>query len=173
MSTSIPSPTPGAPGAREVMGSPQTLALRALLDSYDDLQRHVAHEMHLGLNDVTALEHLVRRSDIGPAGLASLLGMTTASATVLVDRLEKAGHVERRSHPEDRRRKQLVVTEHATTEVFTALQPIFEMHREIDEQFTDEEQAVIESYLLQVGQRYRAHVQGESAGPAAGRRAKD
>lgn len=166
MTSSIPPLAPSAQGRPEAWGSPSTLALRELLDTYDDLQRHVALEMHLGLNDVTALEHLVRRSDIGPAGLASLLGITTASATVLVDRLEKAGHVERRSHPEDRRRKQLVVTESAKVEVFTALRPIFEMHREIDALFNDEEQAVIQSYLQQVAQRYRSHVHGETSGTA-------
>lgn len=164
--SSIPPTAPGAESGHGAKGSAATLALRGVLDTYDDLQRHVAHEMHLGLNDVTALEHLVRRSDLGPAGLASLLGITTASATVLVDRLEEAGHVERRSHPEDRRRKQLVVTESAKVEVFTALQPIFEMHREIDAQFNNEEHAVIESYLQQVAQRYRSHVQGETPGTA-------
>lgn len=173
MTSSIPPPDPDAAGGPGTMGSPATLALREVLDTYDDLQRHVAQEMHLGLNDVTALEHLVRRSDIGPAGLASVLGITTASATVLVDRLEKAGHVERRSHPEDRRRKQLVVTESAKVEVFTALQPIFEMHREIDAQFNNEEQAVIESYLQQVAQRYRSHVRGETSGTPTRDRGED
>lgn len=137
-----------------------THALRAVLNSFNDVQRHVAHTLGLGLNDVTALEHLVRRDEVGPADLASLLGITTASATVLVDRLEHAGHVERRNHPQDRRRKRLVVTEHARSEVFNALQPLFEMHREIDRHYNEDERAVIESYLRRVSQSYDKHVHG-------------
>ncbi len=137
-----------------------THSLRTVLNSFNDLQRHVAHQLGLGLNDVTALEHLVRRSDLGPADLAALLGMTTASATVLVDRLESAGHVQRRGHPEDRRRKQLVVTEHAQDEVFRALAPLLEIHRQIDLFYTDDEKAVIESYLRRVSQGYDQHVRG-------------
>ncbi len=114
----------------------------------------------MGLNDVAALEHLIRHSEVGPAGIASLLGITTAAATVLVDRLENAGDVERRSHPQDRRRKQLVVTEHARDEVFRALQPVFDMHRDIDKDYSEDEQAVIESYLRRVSLNYQEHVHG-------------
>ncbi len=142
------------------VGSPPTFALRALLRSYTDLQRHVAHQLHLGLNDVAALEHLVRRSDLGPADIASLLGITTASATVLVDRLEAAGHVERRQHSHDRRRKQLVVTQHAQDAMLQTLQPIFDMHRDIDRHYTDEEQATIESYLGRVSRNYEEYIHG-------------
>lgn len=143
--------------------SPSTFAMRDLLRNYTDLQRHIAHELHLGLNDVAALEHLVQRSDLGPADIASLLGMATASATVLVDRLEAAGHVERREHSRDRRRKQLVVTDHARDAMLEALRPVFDMHREIDRYYSDEEQAVIESYLRRVGENYENFVHG---GPA-------
>lgn len=139
-------------------GSALTFALRALMHSYNDLQRHIAHQLGLGMNDVVALEHLVRRSDLGPADVASLLGITTASATVLVDRLEVAGHVERRMHPGDRRRKQLIVTQHAQEEMLRTLTPLFDMHRNIDQHYSPDEQAVIESYLSRVSHDYQEHV---------------
>lgn len=166
MSSSIPPGQSDSVGRYAAVGSSVTRALRDLLRSYDDLQRHVADELHLGRNDVAALEHLIGRPEVGPAGLASLLGITTASATVLVDRLESAGHVERRRHPRDRRRKQLVVTEHAQDEVFAALKPVFEMHREIDDDYNEEERAVIESYLRRVRNRYHDHVHGAVDGGA-------
>ena len=147
------------------VGSPPTFALRELLRSYADLQRHIAHQLHLGLNDVAALEHLVRRDDLGPADIASLLGITTASATVLIDRLETAGHVERRPHPRDRRRKQLVVTQHAQDEMFQALQPLFDMHRGIDQHYSVDEQIIIASYLRRVSQHYEDYVHGGTDEP--------
>ncbi|RMB59600.1 MarR family winged helix-turn-helix transcriptional regulator [Tessaracoccus antarcticus] len=165
MSSSIPSENSEQVGRYTAVGSSVTRALRDLLRNYGDLQRHVADELKLGRNDVAALEHLIGNSGVGPAGLASLLGITTASATVLVDRLEEAGHVERRRHSHDRRRKQLVVTEHAQNAMFATLKPVFDMHRDIDTYYTQNEQAVIESYLRRVSEHYRAHVHG-SAGEA-------
>lgn len=159
MESSIPPETSLPPERYRSVGSSPTFALRAVLRNYTDLQRCIADKLHLGLNDVAALEHLVRRSDLGTADVASLLGMSTASATVLVDRLEAAGHVERRPHSRDRRRKQLVVTQHAQNEMFAALRPLFDMHKEIDQDYNEEEQAVIASYLQQVSQHYGEYVQ--------------
>lgn len=160
MATSIP-PEGSVPQERyRSVGSAPTFALRAVLRSYTELQRHIANQLHLGLNDVAALEHLVRRGDLGPADIASLLGITTASATVLIDRLETAGHVERRPHSRDRRRKQLVVTQHAQDEMFRALQPLFDMHRGIDQHYSADEQAIIASYLGHVSQHYEEYVHG-------------
>ena len=160
MTTSIPTAESGGPERFRFGASPMTHSLRTVLNSFNDLQRHVAQQLGLGLNDVTALEHLISRSDLGPAELASLLGITTASATVLVDRLENAGHVQRQSHPQDRRRKLLLVTEHAQSEVFRTLQPLLEMHRDIDEHYNEDERAVIESYLRRVSESYEGHVHG-------------
>ncbi|MGO1384780.1 MAG: MarR family winged helix-turn-helix transcriptional regulator [Arachnia sp.] len=160
MTSSIP---PVPPDGAERFGagaSTLTHSLREVLNSFNELQRHVAHQLNLGLSDVAALEHLMARSDLGPADLASLLRMTTASATVLVDRLENAGHVRRQSHPQDRRRKQLLVTEHAQGEVFRALQPLLTIHSEIDKHYDDQERAIIESYLQRVSRSYVAHIQG-------------
>ena len=166
MTTSIP-PVQTGDGKRGGAGaSSLTHSLRAVLNNFNDLQRHVADQLGLGLNDATALEHLVRRAELGPADLAALLGMSTASATVLVDRLEKAGHVQRHGHPQDRRRKVLLVTDHAQNEVFAALAPLFRIHEDIDEHYTPDERAVIESYLRRVSGAYEEHLRGpEEASP--------
>ncbi|MFC5290108.1 MarR family winged helix-turn-helix transcriptional regulator [Actinokineospora guangxiensis] len=47
---------------------------------------------------------------LGPSRLARGLGISTASATVLVDRLVAAGHVRRHLDPADRRRVTLAVS---------------------------------------------------------------
>lgn len=64
--------------------------------------------------DLQALELLTRAE--APAGVGELgawLGLSSGSVTALVDRLERAGHVERvRDHP-DRRRVSLRVTDAA------------------------------------------------------------
>jgi DNA-binding MarR family transcriptional regulator len=139
-------------------GSDLSWALRSLLWGYNEVQRHVAERMNLNERDVSALEHVLERPDLGPADLAGMLGISTASATVLVDRLEAAGHVERQAHPNDRRRKQIVVTEHATSEMFATLQPLFEALMAIDNDYTADEQLVIESYMRKISAAYDTYV---------------
>lgn len=114
--------------------------------------------MRLSTRDVSALEHLLERPELGPADIASLLGISTASATVLIDRLETAGHVQRQPHPDDRRRKSLVVTEHANTQMFATLQPLTQMLMAIDNDYRNDESAVIESYLRKVSDAYARYI---------------
>jgi DNA-binding MarR family transcriptional regulator len=56
--------------------------------------------------------------------LGQRLGMRSASATVLVDRLVAAGHLVRRPHPADGRRITFAATEHAQQEVRRVLAPL-------------------------------------------------
>ncbi|WP_420451970.1 MarR family winged helix-turn-helix transcriptional regulator [Ilumatobacter sp.] len=138
-------------------GTDLSWALRSLLWNYNNVQRHIAEQMEMGTRDVSALEHLAERPELGPADLASILGISTASATVLIDRLEDAGHVERRAHPSDRRRKQINVTEHATAEMFRTLQPLFDALTAIDDNYTPSEAATIASYLRAVTDAYETY----------------
>lgn len=58
-------------------------------------------------NDLRALEYVVDAHSAGrsvsPKDLAASLGLTSASITALLDRLERAGHVSRITSPFDRR----------------------------------------------------------------------
>jgi DNA-binding MarR family transcriptional regulator len=63
--------------------------------------------MQLGSTDMRAMRYLVVMKGRGevatPGGLAAHLGISTASVTKLLDRLETAGHIKRERHPTDRR----------------------------------------------------------------------
>lgn len=70
--------------------------------------------MKLGETDMRALRLLIaaQRQDavVTPGDIAAHLGVSTASVTKLLDRLEKGGHIRRRPHPTDRRRLSIEVT---------------------------------------------------------------
>ncbi|WP_410616463.1 MarR family winged helix-turn-helix transcriptional regulator [Amycolatopsis sp. lyj-109] len=100
------------------------LALRELLALAHDVQIALARRLGLGATDVQALQHLAAGTPMGTVDLAHALKIRSASATVLVDRLEAAGHVRRGPHPRDGRRVTLVVNEAARTEVRAALAPL-------------------------------------------------
>ncbi|MFB2582723.1 MarR family winged helix-turn-helix transcriptional regulator [Herbiconiux sp. P15] len=79
------------------------------------LLRRLTEQSGLKENDLAAMR-LLRDSakgdrPIGPKDLANRLGITSASVTVLLDRLEKRGLAARTPNPEDRRGLRLSVTE--------------------------------------------------------------
>lgn len=73
--------------------------------------------MELGETDMRALHLLIVSENAGslatPGVMAESLGISSASTTKLIDRLERAGHVRRGRHPTDRRA--IVVTIEPTT----------------------------------------------------------
>ncbi|MFE5852368.1 MarR family winged helix-turn-helix transcriptional regulator [Streptomyces sp. NPDC056500] len=82
--------------------------------------------------------------------VAKLTGLTSGSATRLVDRLERAGLVERTSDSRDRRRTLVSLTIHRSPDIDAAWEtPARAFDRALDD-FTDEELTVIERYLERI-----------------------
>lgn len=71
------------------------------------MRRHIRAETGMGDSDILAVDYLRDQRDqhqpVGPKQLATHLGLSSPSTTVLIDRLEKLGSVERVPHPTDRR----------------------------------------------------------------------
>jgi DNA-binding MarR family transcriptional regulator len=86
-------------------------ALHTLLQAGDHYRQKVASHFGIGWTDIQAVGHLVTAGELGQTALASRLGITTAAATSLVDRLERAGVAARHPHPEDRRRSLIRLTD--------------------------------------------------------------
>ncbi|MDU0366715.1 MarR family transcriptional regulator [Microbacterium sp. KSW4-17] len=77
----------------------------------EELHRHLSAWMALPVTDADALGRIVWAEQSGhplsPAELARQIGMTSGAVSVLIDRLERAGHVERHRGDADRRRVNL------------------------------------------------------------------
>lgn len=75
--------------------------------------------MRLGETDMKALRFAIVEADHGrhvtARGLAEHLGISSASVTKLLDRLEDGGHIRRTPHPTDRRALAIVVNESTRT----------------------------------------------------------
>ncbi len=127
-------------------------ALREVTRANAGITRELARRLGLGVNDVTALDHLLQNGPIGPAELGNLLGVRSASATALVDRLEAAGHVVRRPHPTDRRRLVVEPTPHAVEEVLGVIRPLVAGLDAVVEEFTPDERHSVARYLRRVSE---------------------
>jgi DNA-binding MarR family transcriptional regulator len=100
-------------------------SLREVLQAGRHMQSAMAARLGLRITDLQAIDHVVSAPEpIGTVELGERLGMRSASATVLVDRLVAAGHLVRRPHPADRRRITLAATSHAQQEVRRVLAPL-------------------------------------------------
>lgn len=71
--------------------------------------------MKLNETDMRAIRMLVRAREssrvVTPKDIATHVGISSASTTKLIDRLEAAGHVRRTPHPHDRRTMCITVTD--------------------------------------------------------------
>lgn len=106
----------------------------------------MARRAGLTETEMHALRHLMK-ADIGPAELARLLGVTSAAATGIIDRLESRGHITRHRHPSDRRRTIVDITDSGRAEVLTLLAPMFVGLSEADAALTDQERAAVTGFL--------------------------
>jgi DNA-binding MarR family transcriptional regulator len=139
-------------------------SLRDLLRVGRGVETTLARRLGVGVTDVQAVSHLVESGEpLGPVELGNRLGIRSASATVLVDRLEAAGHLRRTDHPKDRRRVVLRPTESARAEVREALVPLLRSIAGVVAALDEREAVVVRDFL-----RDATRAIGEFTGEAAG-----
>ena len=104
------------PGVRELLD-----AVRRFRRADQQMRRRASAAMGMNVTDMQALQEVIaaeRRGTLVTANhLATLLGISTASTTKLLDRLTSSGHLERHRHPHDRRAVVVTATDHAHSEV--------------------------------------------------------
>lgn len=89
-------------------------ALGALRDAEQKLSEASLRYMKLNQTDMRALHFLIACENSGavatPGAISAHLGISTASTTKLLDRLERGGHITRSPHPSDRRALAIEIT---------------------------------------------------------------
>jgi len=145
-----PHPEPGWPTSRVAD------LLYAVLHRTADTRLAMARRLDLNPSEVDAMEHLMGEP-MGPVELSRRLGMTSASATVLVDRLEQAGHVAREPDPRDRRRRVVRPTAQGMRAVYEQVGPLVTDMVAAEDHLTTRERAAVEHYLERVLAVLEAH----------------
>ncbi|MFZ0218331.1 MAG: MarR family transcriptional regulator [Candidatus Dormiibacterota bacterium] len=129
-------------------GTEINLALRALVQAGHDMNVALAQRLGIGVTDAQAMGQLVGSpSPLGPVELGNRLGIRSASATTLVDRLEAAGHLRRERHPKDRRRVTLQLTETGRAEIRRALTPLVDRVAELTRDLDAAEAETVRRFL--------------------------
>jgi DNA-binding MarR family transcriptional regulator len=133
-------------------------ALYAVLRAMPDLRVAIAHRLGLNPSEVDAMEHIMG-DPVGPVELSRRLHMTSASATVLVDRLEQAGHATRELDPADGRRRVVRPTPQGANAVFAQIGPMVADLVSAEDGLTTKERAAVVKYLTRVLEVLEEHTQ--------------
>ena len=151
--------SPGTSQPHWDVGAP-TVLLREFLQISEDFERRLGRELEVNPTDLTAMEHLIQSGPLSPSEIASRLGVTTAAATTIVDRLAKVGHVSRRTNEQDRRGVLVVPEPESVRRALGVIQPMVQAVDGALREFNETEQRAITAYLQRVLEIYRAHVHG-------------
>ena len=87
----------------------------------------IANQIGLNITDHKCLDILMDRGPLTAGQLAEATGLTTGAVTGVIDRLEKAGYVQRGNDPNDRRR---VIVQPVLDKAGEELGPFFEHFRQ-------------------------------------------
>src|SRR5215471_21452431 len=118
----------------------------------------LARQMGVNATDMQCLNILNYEGAVTAGRLAELTGLTTGAITAAIDRLERAGYVQRVRDPEDRRRVVIQPMPQEGQEVFEAIDQTW---KELCSRFSDQELTVILSFmdaLYQMNHGTVAHV---------------
>jgi DNA-binding MarR family transcriptional regulator len=126
-------------------------AMRTYRAAESAMRSRTQRSMGMGENDLLALRYLLTAKQdgrsIGPKELTAYLGISSASTTVLIDRLEKAGQVRREHSPFDRRALILVPTAITPEEIRAALGDVPERMVEVANRLNPAEAKVVIDFL--------------------------
>lgn len=132
-------------------GSRVMEALRSYRTAEIAMRRRTQDTMSMGENELLVLRFLTRAAAAGtdttPADLARHLGVSTASITALLDRLERSGHVGRHRHPTDRRKILVRCTERTEEQMRDTLGGMHDRMMRATHGMTDAEADAVAAFL--------------------------
>ena len=129
------------------LGQSATLtSLRTLTRLSEQVAPAVARRARLTHNELRALEHLMDQP-MGPGDLGRVLGVSSAAASGIIDRLEARGHAQRTSHASDRRRTSVTISTSGRSEVIGFLMPMFRELAAVDEELSDTDRVAVDRFL--------------------------
>jgi DNA-binding MarR family transcriptional regulator len=122
----------------------------------------------IGINatDLNCLNILSFSGRMAAGELARATGLTTASITGVIDRLEEAGYVTRERDPHDRRRVVVqVVLEKALKDVASVFRPMIRDWQEVAAHYSDDELRLIVDFYGRMEEVFRHHLGRLRGGP--------
>jgi len=129
--------------------------------SVTDFDRELARLLGVNDTDLRCLEILLQElPEAAPSLLATKLGLTTGSVTLMLDRLEALGYLTRSPHPTDRRKTVVRATPEIAARAHELIDPLVdEGHRDLLTHYTIAQLELITDFLRRDIDLHRRHTQ--------------
>jgi DNA-binding MarR family transcriptional regulator len=144
---------------RRLLAFAFALGLRKTGSLFQLMSQAAADRIGINATDLNCLNILSFSGSMTAGELAKATGLTTASITGVVDRLEAAGFVSRERDPADRRRVVVAITlEKALREVASVFGPMIADWQELAARYSDDELRLIVEFYDRMEQIIRKHL---------------
>lgn len=110
-------------------------------------EQHLAAELNVDRAGLEAMDHLMTTGPATPTELARLLGISTAAMTLVLNRLESAGHLRRDPHPSDRRKLIITASDETSHRAYGHVAPLIQGVESLIDSLKESERVVVEKFL--------------------------
>ncbi|GAA3809144.1 MarR family winged helix-turn-helix transcriptional regulator [Streptomyces phyllanthi] len=116
-------------------------------------QQEMAERLGVTVTDLTCFAYVLEAGEnlLTAGDLAARAHVTTGAVTGILNRLERAGYVTRRSDPEDRRRVRVAATAYAAERAHALYAPFYERLNELFADYSADEIAVLHDWFSRTG----------------------
>ena len=150
----------------EIQTETRTQMLGELMRSEKDLSRValifrsvIASKFGLNVTDAECMDYLMDTGPTTAGKLAEITGLTHGAITNVIDRLEKAGFVNRQSDPNDRRKVIVATVKEKTEAIAEVYRPTVMKIYEMYSGYSDEELAFLLSFYRDLMQIYQEGIE--------------
>jgi DNA-binding MarR family transcriptional regulator len=144
---------------RKLLAMAFGLGMRKTGSLFQLMSQAAADRIGLNATDLNCLNLLSFSGNMTAGELARATGLTTASITGVVDRLEASGFVTRERDPADRRRVVVtIVLEKAINDVASVFSPMIADWQQLAAQYSDDELRLIVRFYDQMEAVLRKHL---------------
>ncbi|ROP63453.1 MarR family winged helix-turn-helix transcriptional regulator [Curtobacterium sp. ZW137] len=110
-------------------------------------ERHLARALDVDAMGLEAMDHLITSGPATPTELARRLEISTAAMTLVLNRLEGAGHVRRDRHPSDGRKLVVTAASSSSDRAYELVLPMIDGIEELVEGMDAAERATVQTFL--------------------------
>lgn len=110
-------------------------------------ERHLARALDVDAAGLEAMDHLISHGQSTPTELARRLEISTAAMTLVLNRLESAGHVTRERHPSDGRKLVVTAAERSSDRAYDLVLPLIEGIEDVVAGMDATERAAVQAFL--------------------------
>ncbi len=136
------------------------------MQRHQEFQRRLARQLRVDAAGLATMEYLLRTGPTGPTDVARRLDISTAATTLVLDRLQAAGHLTRSPHASDRRKVLLTPAPRSAAAAQGYVDPLLRAVDALTVSLTASEQAVVANFLDRLTAVYDRAVADLAVDPA-------